>query len=1060
MPDATVTMLGQLEANHARGPAWEADIPCSELPAHPKVKVIAFYLPQFHPIPENDAWWGRGFTEWTNVTKALPRFVGHVQPRLPADLGFYDLRNPDTLHRQADLARRYGIGGFCFHHYWFNGHRLLDTPLDLLLADPSIDLPFCVNWANENWTRRWDGQEQDILLAQHYSPEDDLAFARHLIPIVRDPRYIQVDGRPLVMLYRPGILPDPLATMRRWRAEFTRAGLPNPFVVMAQGFGDEDPRPHGMDAAAEFPPHKMRDLHSVNHTLDLLDPGFSGHVVNYADVAAGFADMPRPEFPLFRAVSPSWDNEARKPGRGFTMAGATPALYGSWLNAACRAAITEATHDDERIVFVNAWNEWAEGAMLEPDRHFGHAYLAETARVLAALDRPQSVPSPAAPSVAALPRYDDGLHHLALISHDARFHGAQVLALALARALVLNHNVDLTILIGGPGDLTEDFATIARTETIPGEFADQAAWAAAARALAARGVTAVLCNTTVAARAIGPLRDAGLRIVLLVHELPSLIRSYRLESAAQDAAQHAAAIVFPSAWVRDRFVEVAGPIHGRTAIHHQGLHLVRTPPDERLAKRRLLRRQHGIADDRRIVIGVGYGDTRKGLDLWAALIPRVVKAVPDTLFVWIGLTEATLRNWLLHDLASVGMSDHLLLVGATSDLSPWYSAADLFALTSREDPFPSVVVEAMAYGLPVVLFEESGGTVDLVRDAGGATVPYLDVAAMAAAIAHLLTDPAEAAAMGRALEARTHSGFDYADYARALIELAAPPTATVSAVVPNFNYARHLRQRLESIWSQSLPPVEIIVLDDASTDDSIAVIETLARESPIPLRLVRNETNSGSVSSQWARGVGLATGDLVWIAEADDVADPGFLAALVPVFENPAVVLGHTDSRMIDEAGAVLAPDYRGYVADVNPTRWTADFHLAGDEAVAEAFAVKNSLPNVSAAVFRRTALQAVLEAHVDEMIAFRNAGDWLCYIRLLAQGGTFAFISQSLNGHRRHQHSVTIAGNDRRHFEEILKMQDFAAELVQVPPAIRVIALEYRKTVAKHFGFGLEDVG
>ncbi len=348
-----------------------------------ELSVVAFYLPQFHPIRENDAWWGKGFTEWTNVTKAVPQYVGHYQPHLPGELGFYDLRLPEIMRQQADLARAYGVRGFCFHHYWFGGKRLLERPVQQLLDDESVDIDFCLCWANENWTRRWDGQDADILLAQNHSPEDDLAFMDDIAPALKDRRYIRIDGRALLIVYRVNILPDASATAKRWRDRARELGVGELYLACAQTFGIEDPRPYGFDAAIEFPPH-MAISGDIRSQLQVVNPQFSGAIYSYEEMASSYLARPQPEYPVIKTVSPGWDNEARKPGRGHSFHGANPVSYARWLRGAGEATLKRAGKETSQppVVFVNAWNEWAEGAHLEPDRKFGYGNLHATANVV------------------------------------------------------------------------------------------------------------------------------------------------------------------------------------------------------------------------------------------------------------------------------------------------------------------------------------------------------------------------------------------------------------------------------------------------------------------------------------------------------------------------------------------------------------------------------------------------------------------------------------------------------------------------------------------------------
>lgn len=351
----------------------------------PKVKLIAFYLPQYHPIPENDLWWGKGFTEWTNVSKARAQFLGHYQPRLPGDLGFYDLRVSQVQEQQAALALHYGLSAFCFHYYWFSGKRLLEKPLDSFISNPNITFPFCICWANEDWTRRWDGSSGQVLISQEHSFDNDKLLIHDLVELFHHPNYYHVDKRPLMIVYRPDLLDEPARTLGYWRSYSEVHGTGDPLILAAQTFFFSDPRSGGFDGAVSFPPHHMPTLPNIDNQLEMLNLEYRGDIFRYSDMARGFIEKLK-DYPykFYPTVVPSWDNEPRRPGSGMTLHGSTPDLFGEWLQQACQYQI-ENKPDAERMVFINAWNEWAESAYLEPDRRFGYAYLQKTADILSGL---------------------------------------------------------------------------------------------------------------------------------------------------------------------------------------------------------------------------------------------------------------------------------------------------------------------------------------------------------------------------------------------------------------------------------------------------------------------------------------------------------------------------------------------------------------------------------------------------------------------------------------------------------------------------------------------------
>jgi lipopolysaccharide biosynthesis protein len=338
----------------------------------PPVRVIAFYLPQFHPIPENDRWWGPGFTEWTNVAQARPRFRGHYQPRLPGELGFYDLRLGETREAQAALAREFGVSAFCYWHYWFGGTQLLQRPFAEVLTSGSPDFPFCLGWANQTWSGVWHGAPRSVLIEQTYPGEHDhRAHFEAVLPAFTDPRYLRVDGRPLFYVYEPAELPDAQRFLDLWRSLAIDAGLPGLFFVGQTWSGRRstsadfdgfmrDVVPSPAIARWDVPRHvarafgvpRVRSYRAFSESLPL-----------------GIVDGP--SFPM---VIPGWDNTPRSGARGVVLRGAEPAIFEAQVTRAVASAVTKAP-DEPRLVFVKSWNEWAEGNYLEPDRRYGRAYL-------------------------------------------------------------------------------------------------------------------------------------------------------------------------------------------------------------------------------------------------------------------------------------------------------------------------------------------------------------------------------------------------------------------------------------------------------------------------------------------------------------------------------------------------------------------------------------------------------------------------------------------------------------------------------------------------------------
>ncbi len=373
--EAGMTMTTSAELPETEAPSWARYKVGA--PRRARARVLPFYLPQFHPTPENDAWWGKGFTEWTNVTSARPVYVGQNQPNLPADLGFYDLRLDSVRSAQMDLAAAHGVEGFMYYYYWFAGHRLLSTPIDALLAG-DVNKPFCLMWANENWTRRWDGRTSDVLMGQDYDRVPATTFIDDVLPFLADPRYLRVDGRPVLSVYRIAQIPDFPAVIEHWRRRAREAGIGELFVLSVDVAREFDGlvgglKAAGLDGLLGFPPHNLK-WEWVSHGGLSVDPRFKGNLLSYVamerDAEFRLAALPEDHFP---GVMVNFDNTARRQWKSDVWFGSNPYTFRRWFAAAVSAVAHR--EPEERIVFVNAWNEWAESAVLEPTARFGKTFL-------------------------------------------------------------------------------------------------------------------------------------------------------------------------------------------------------------------------------------------------------------------------------------------------------------------------------------------------------------------------------------------------------------------------------------------------------------------------------------------------------------------------------------------------------------------------------------------------------------------------------------------------------------------------------------------------------------
>lgn len=951
------------------------------------IRAIAIYLPQFHTIEENSRWWGEGFTEWTNVRSADSYYHGHYQPHEPhSDIGYYDLNDESVLERQAQMAKEHGIEGFCFYYYWFQGKRLLEMPTDRLLATGKPDFPFCFCWANENWTRTWDGGDHEVLMSQDYSDENNEKIIRDLIPAFKDRRYIRVDGRPLFIVYRPTGIPNFPKVAKLWRKICREEGVGEIYLCGKRSFSHLENTELGLDASIQFPPLLTRST-DVRSTKDLqCRDGLRGHIHDYRELAALNAFPDEKEGKIFSGICPSWDNTARRKERATSWINSNPENYYLWLKTIVERT-RKSFNPQERFIFINAWNEWAEGCHLEPDEKYGYAWLNATRQALCSPDTLNQ----------------NHKCRVLVVGHDAARAGAQIVLLTMLQEWHAHGHCDFQLVLLRDGVLRGEFENVCKTLVIS-DYTTEALQKAALDAFCSESPGVILANTVVVGPFLQNLKHFGAPIVTYVHELQKSIERWApspIMSATVKNSDHFIAVSDP----------VAENLHHTYDIEKNKISIIneyiKTSYQVSLPRLETLRSELEINPGELIVFGCGTMDWRKGPDLFAQTAKEVLKTIPEARFFWIGSDTGDEASTGAHGLTT---DARIRFLGERENPRDYLTLGHVFFLSSREDPFPLVALEAADAGLPVVCFADAGGIPEFVGSTCGRTVPFENTQAAAAALVELLTQENLRKNTGLIAQTNVRAKHDAAQGSDSVFfileglikrhtksgesctsDANVPTEPLVSVIVPNYNHAKYLGERLDSIKKQNYKNIEIILLDDGSTDKSVSILEDFTRNEP-RARLIINESNSGSTFKQWKKGISEAKGKYIWIAESDDSADTKLLEILVGLLESdPEIMVATCQLRMMNPAGNLGGtPDE--WLGELDADRWNHPFVNDGIDEIKNFLSKKNTILNASGVVFRN--LQGVKSLIDDSM---RLCADWLFWVRMLSNG-KIAYTSEVLN--------------------------------------------------------------